>query len=414
MPADNQDQTLGTNGDQVPSNSGEDTGQLSSTSATRRRFSSNVFSAGGPPVRKLHSTHPNQPFRPLPQPTAHSPYHLALDQVLPADHIAAIQASEHVVFHIVGDTGGIKAPQEQQIVSMHMESDCEVSDPATRPAFFYHLGDVVYYYGEASEYYPQFYEPYQHYPLPIFAIPGNHDGDIFDDSVQSLAAFVTNFCASEPVITKDAGDVSRDAMTQPNVHWTLNAPFVTIIGLYTNVPEGGRLDDDQINWFESELSNAPTDKALLVAMHHPIYSADRYHSGSEYMGQILEGAMQKTGRMPDAVFAGHVHNYQRFTRSMNDREVPFIVAGAGGYWHLHYIGKDDQGNKLQTPYQLPEMGVSLDSYCDDRHGYMRLEVSAQTLKGEYFAVPRPQESWREPAHLFDSFTLDLKAHRLIS
>ncbi|MBV9689606.1 MAG: metallophosphoesterase [Ktedonobacteraceae bacterium] len=400
--------------DQVSGNSGQDIGQPSSTRVPRRRFSSKVSSAGGPPVRKLHSTHPNQPFRPLPQPTGAAPYRMSLDQVLPADQIAAIQASEHVVFHIVGDTGGIKVPQEQQIVSMHMESDCEVSDPATRPSFFYHLGDVVYYYGEDSEYYPQFYEPYQHYPLPIFAIPGNHDGDIFDDSAQSLAGFVTNFCASEPVITKDAGDVSRDAMTQPNVYWTLNAPFVTIIGLYTNVPEGGRLDDNQINWFESELSNAPTDKALLVAMHHPIYSADRYHSGSEYMGQILEGAIQKTGRMPDAVFAGHVHNYQRFTRSMDDREVPFIVAGAGGYWHLHYIAKDDQGNKLQTPYQLPEMGVSLDSYCDDRHGYMRLEVSAQTLKGEYFAAPRPQESWREPAHLLDSFTLDLKGHRLIS
>jgi len=154
------------------------------------------------------------------------------------------------------------------------------------------------------------------------------------------------------VITKDAGDVSRDAMTQPNVYWTLNAPFATIIGLYTNVPEGGRLDDNQINWFKSELSNAPIDKALLVAMHHPIYSADRYHTGSEYMGQILEGAIQKTGRMPDAVFAGHVHNYQRFTRIMNDRDVPFIVAGAGGYWHLHYIAKDQDGNKLQTPYHL--------------------------------------------------------------
>lgn len=47
-----------------------------------------------------------------------------------------------------------------------------------RPSFLYHLGDVVYFYGEASNYYPQFYEPYAFYPVPIFAIPGNHDGDI--------------------------------------------------------------------------------------------------------------------------------------------------------------------------------------------------------------------------------------------
>lgn len=41
-------------------------------------------------------------------------------------------------------------------------------------------------------------------------------------------------------ITKDAGDAWRTAMIQPNVYWTLEAPFVTIIGLYTNLPEGGQ------------------------------------------------------------------------------------------------------------------------------------------------------------------------------
>jgi Calcineurin-like phosphoesterase len=45
------------------------------------------------------------------------------------------------------------------------------------PAFFYHLGDVVYYDGEHASYYQQFYDTYLHYPAPIFAIPGNHDFD---------------------------------------------------------------------------------------------------------------------------------------------------------------------------------------------------------------------------------------------
>jgi hypothetical protein len=99
---------------------------------------------------------------------------------------------------------------------MNMDRDFEVPDPSGRPAFFYHLGDVVYYYGEASEYYPQFYEPYVHYPAPIFAIPGNHDGDLPPQpgdaqsqpsqpstqeptqQVQSLDAFVRNFCADAP------------------------------------------------------------------------------------------------------------------------------------------------------------------------------------------------------------------------
>src|SRR5258708_3108768 len=63
--------------------------------------------------------------------------------------------------------------------------------------------------------------------------------------------------ALTPRLTKEAGDVSRDAMTEPNVYWTLETPFATVVGLYTNVPEGGWLDDKQIAWLTGELSVAP-------------------------------------------------------------------------------------------------------------------------------------------------------------
>ena len=46
------------------------------------------------------------------------------------------------------------------------------------PAFFFHLGDVIYNFGEADYYYDQFYEPFRAYDRPIFAIPGNHDGAV--------------------------------------------------------------------------------------------------------------------------------------------------------------------------------------------------------------------------------------------
>ena len=129
---------------------------------------------------------------------------------------------------------------------------------------------------------------------------------------------------------------------------------------------------------------------------------------------MLEQAIAKTGRVPDAIFSGHVHNYQRFTSTINGRDVPFIVAGAGGYWNLHTMQKDQQGNALQAPYTFPDSGATLERFCADRHGYMRVEVTPQTLKGEYFSVPRPQESWSAPATLVDAFTLDLNTHRLVS
>src|SRR5205809_667543 len=75
-----------------------------------------------------------------------------------------------------------------------MEEDFEAGDQGARPIFRYVLGDVVYFFGEASDYFPQFYEPYLHFRASIFAIPGNHDGTLRDDSDSALAAFVRNLC----------------------------------------------------------------------------------------------------------------------------------------------------------------------------------------------------------------------------
>jgi hypothetical protein len=54
----------------------------------------------------------------------------------------------------------------------------------------------------------------------------------------------------------------------------------------------------------------------------------------------------------------------------------------------------------------------LESYCDDRHGFMRLIVTPTLISGEYFSVSRPQESWRVAPTRTDGFVLDLRSHRL--
>ena len=360
-----------------------------------------------------HPTYAHQPFRPLPFPTGTPPYHLSLDDILAPEQMQQIRDAGKLVFHIAGDTGGVKGPQSQQIVAYQMEQQLYTPDPADIPAFFYHLGDVVYYYGDSSEYYAQFYEPYAHYSAPIFAIPGNHDGDVLDQSMPSLAAFVENFCSPVPHLTQEAGDVPRDTMTQPNVYWTLDAPFLTLIGLYTNVPEGGQIDETQMQWLVSELQNAPREKAVILALHHPPYSADAHHAGSSRMNAMIDLAVDQSGRMPDTIFSGHVHNFQRFTRTIENWEVPYVVAGAGGYWHLHYMAKHPDGTWIQVPYALPGSDVTLENYCEDRHGFMRLEVTPRSITGTYYTVSRPQESWRAAPTLYDVFTLDLNTHKLM-
>jgi len=355
-------------------------------------------------------------FQTLPAPTGPPPFHLDLKDVVPGDLYKAIARGKRMVFHTAGDLGGIKFAVPQQLVADGLERDFDpnAANPADNPAFFYGLGDCVYYNGQGAEYFAQFYQPYEHYLAPIFAVPGNHDGDAVSPET-SLEAFKRNFCSPAPVITQDAGESSRHAMTQPNVFWTLITPVVNFVGLYTNVPEGGELHQDQIDWLAGELRSLDRSVPLIVTMHHPIYSADDHHSGSQHMRSALNDAVKAArGRYPDMVLAGHVHDYQRFTHRVGGRQIPYIVAGAGGYWHLHKVARVD-GERLIPPQTLTEEQdtVTLEQYLDDRHGFLRLEVAGDLIIGKYYGVPRPQESWSGGARLVDSFQFNWRTHRLV-
>lgn len=354
-------------------------------------------------------SHGRQQFQPLPPPTGTKPYRLSLEDILPPEQISKISASGAISFHTIGDTGGIVNGTPQQTVADAMETDALKSGAA----FFYHLGDVVYFYGEASNYYAQFYEPYMHYPAPILAIPGNHDGDVKDDVTPSLAAFVENFCAPQPHLTKEAGESPRDAMTQPNVYWTLEAPFVTIVGLYSNVPEGGQFEQDQIAWFEGEIAAAPADKALIVSVHHPAYSADDEHGGSATIEQVLDQAFSGAGRSADLVLTGHVHNYQRFTRQFNSRNITYIVAGSGGYHNLHKLNPY-YGSDPTLPFKMPNVDcLTLDNYCVDHFGFMGMQVTQDAIFGKYYAVPNATDGWTEQYKTVDTFQIDLPARKRV-
>jgi hypothetical protein len=308
----------------------------------------------------------------------------------------------------------VKSPQPQEIVATWLENDFDT--PATVPSFFYHLGDVVYYDGERNSYYDQFYEPHVGYPAPIFAIPGNHDGDVAilpADSIcpadPSLKGFMVNFCAQEATVMPDARDVPRPAMTQPNCYWTLIAPLVAMIGLYTNCPGHGVVHKDQADWFTAELAAADAGKALIVALHHPPYSADGHHGASKEMRTLLENAFASSGRTPNLVLSGNVHNYQRFlVPQQSGGELTYVVAGAGGYPNLHTMAKVG-GQWPPIPWVDPASGVTLASYSQEhRHGFLRLTVRKSEITGVYTTVPRLHESWTTgPVTAIDEFSISL-------
>ncbi|GAC1312365.1 MAG: hypothetical protein NVSMB24_33730 [Mucilaginibacter sp.] len=361
----------------------------------------------------------SSPYRDLPSPTGPAPYRLDIKKV-----IQQLPSQSKMVFHTVGDSGGIKVPQDQKLVAEKMEEQfISGASPADLPLFLYHLGDVVYYYGEEKNYLDQFFDPYIHYPAPIFAIAGNHDGDIDPTDPNpptSLAAFMEVFCDTQPRHLPIAGDSSRTTVIQPNVYWTLVTPVANFLGLYCNDTQHGEIREPQVSWFVSELKNADaerkaTGKAIIVSLHYPAYSVDMDHGSSGAMQQFLDNAFAAANVYPDIVLSGHVHNYQRFHRKLsNGNSLPYIVAGAGGYWNLHKV--ETKANPVPVPNNTFFPDVTLENFCDDRFGFLRITIEnnagARTLKGEYFTVPRPQESWSAPAQLFDTFTINLDNHTI--
>ncbi len=360
-------------------------------------------------------------LEPVPQPAggAVEPI-LTLAQVYGAQGAAvtaAIQSAGQIVFHSVGDTGSVDGPTTQSLVADKMVSDFDEEDPADAPSFFFHLGDLVYYFGEATYYYDQFYEPYRNYPAPIVAIPGNHDGVVYPgDSATTLEAFLNNMCAPSPVVTADAGGLSRTAMIAPGVYFTFDSPFVRILGLYSNVledpgvisDENGTntvLDQRQIDFLTTALERVVSESyagAVIIAVHHPPFTGGSEHGGSPQMLADIDSACTAAGFWPHAVFSGHSHNYQRYTRTVNNIETPYIVAGCGGHSPLSAMRAT-----YRTPYKIDDT-LTLESYDDTDYGYLRVVVNAETMTIEF----HPEADGGVTKTPDDTVTIDLSTRVL--
>ena len=309
----------------------------------------------------------------------------------------AIQNAGQIVFHSVGDTGSVIGPITENEVADKMVADFSETNPADVPSFFFHLGDVVYSFGEAKYYYDQFYATYREYPAPIIAIPGNHDGVVYSgDPAPTLDAFLRNFCSSAPVATPDVGGLLRTAMVAPGVYFTFDAPFVRILGVYSNVledpgvisSEGGtrkNVSDVQLTFLKTALARCKSERyagAVIVAVHHPPYTGGTTHFPSPNLSADLDSTFQAAGFWPHAVFSGHSHNYQRFTRTVSGMSIPYLVAGSGGHSPLAALQTDANGNPVRTPYPV-DTDLTLNSYDDTDYGYLRVVVNAQTMRIEY-------------------------------
>jgi acid phosphatase type 7 len=323
-------------------------------------------------------------FVPLPPPAGEPPYRLALHDVIGPDRAAAIAAEGCLRFHAFGDSGGDVDPLPQRRVTEEITRQLDGPRPAS---FLYHLGDLVYPHGEQDGYRSQFWGAYADYRAPIFAVPGNHDADRKAVASRStLEPFVAAFCSASPPLHDAAVAPLRPPSSQPNVYWTLVHPWLRIIGLYTNVPEGGRLADDQLAWLVGELRAAPADTVTILAMHQPIYSADVTHGSNLTLVGVLDDCFRQAGRRPDAVLTGHAHCYQRFSRRVDGREIPHVVAGAGGYHELHRLGRGIDSVPMSLSGLDGLEDVTLEDYEDRAHGFLTVTVTPGGAEFVYHAV----------------------------
>jgi hypothetical protein len=350
----------------------------------------------------------------------------------------AITRAGQIVFHSVGDTGNTKGPHDMELVADKMVSDYAETDPRAVPSFLFHLGDIVYSFGESQYYYDQFYDPFRDYPAPIFAVPGNHDGMVAPNSpAESLAAFLENFCAAgqPPHRTAEAGGLARTAQVQPGVYFTLEAPFVRILGLYSNALEDPgvisdqdgaypSLTDAQLTYLQTALQRVKKEKfagAVIIVVHHPPYVAvtrspklnTGRHGGSPLMLKDIDTACANAGVWPHAVLSGHAHNYQRFTRTQDGRETPFVVAGNGGHALQRLTSKGMPTLRtpaVQTPLSNGQDQVIFDNYDDKGYGYLRLIADPKQLRIEYHPA-----SDSDVAKTPDDFvTVDLATHKIVT
>ena len=367
------------------------------------------------PVGAARTQLPSYPFQPLP-PARPLPYRFDLSQLLAASDINSIVSSGVMVFHTVGDTGDYRG-QQQDFVAAMMTQDSQSQPDSQKPAFFYHLGDVVYFAGDIDKYGDNFYETYKNYPGFIVAIPGNHDcqpddpqdGPV-DPTKVPLDGWVQNFMSTNPAQPGSLKTgANRTQMDLPYVYWTFTTPFATIIGLFSNVGETeGEIHPDQVSWFEGELTAADTKKALIVTVHHPPFSGDVEHSGSSAVEGVLSKSFQATNRYPNLILSGHVHNYQRFTNVVKgpkgQLQIPCIVAGAGGYTNLGKMQKIS-GAYPNAPLAVVS-GLTLECYDQTNFGFLRLAVSKTQIVGTYTSAPYTP-SGSPAAKVVDTFTIDL-------
>jgi hypothetical protein len=252
--------------------------------------------------------------------------------------------------------------------------------------------DVIYPSGDAEDYEEKFYRPYENYPRPIYALPGNHDW------YDGLNGFMYHLCDAEVPTTQGRSpkpvatgtDSKRDLWREPlrrllwrkpsgidptvptrkqawrsapsqrssqrSSYFAIETGPLLIVGIDTGM--SGSIDSEQGEWLR-KVSRIDKPKILLTGK--PIYVDGEYHPGAIEDGGTVDQIVRDPGHRYVAAIGGDIHNYQRYRVMMKDHPHPFyyIVSGGGGA----YMSATHQIRKIS----LPGIKLAAFSFHEQRH-----------------------------------------------
>jgi len=333
----------------------------------------------------------------------------ALRERDPGSSFVMRKTSEEFSFLLLGDTG--EGDRSQYAVVPPMLAVGADTD------FMVICSDVIYPGGEAADYEAKFFRPYADYPAPIYAIPGNHDW------YDGLRGFMRVFCglegAHEPRWRGPLGPLARllwrdpapiddgelavarerwrgarsQRALQPGPYWAIDAPSLRIIGIDTGIT--GSIDRDQAAWLR-EVSAGPKPKLLLTGK--PLIVDDRIEPGPiEGEQATVADIVTDPAHRYVAVIGGDIHNYQRYSRTLEDgRTIEYLVSGGGGaFMHAtHTIPKTTVVDEDDFRC-YPLRGDSLSRYS---------RLYARWLRMKWLAL-EPQEAAVAVAHRLGTGTV---------
>lgn len=274
-------------------------------------------------------------------------------------------------FLVLGDTGEGDASQ-YAVVPVMLKVGADTG-------FAIIASDVIYPTGSGNDYEDKFFRPYQDYPAPIYAVPGNHDW------YDGLGGFMRVFCGmplidgvtpgglrgllwrrperiDEERLARAAARRSRpeQAARQPGPYWVIELNRLLVVGIDTGITNG--IDAEQGAWLR-RISADPRPKVLVTGK--PIYVNNEYHPCPIEGGGTVDDIVRDPANRYVAAIGGDVHNYQRYPVRVGDRVIQYIVSGGGGaFTHAtHTIPRIDVAGVAEDEFRCyPLRGDSLSFY----------------------------------------------------